>query len=461
MKNKHSTSTIRKNEIRISHLNIQSMNKIDQLKNYLASNKIDIMSLNETFLNQNKKITIPNYTLVRKDRFSGPGGGVALIIHNTIDFNLIQCKYDTESITVKIINLINSSEHLFLTTYYNPPDKKLNIDFLNHIFSLSRNSLLVGDLNSHHDYWYGEKRDANGNKIYKFISEKNLMVLNDDSPTYQSHRLKSSCSVIDLALTTSEFSTEVKKFQVSDKIHSDHSTLEISIHYNGPSIGALKSDKTEIKIKNTDFDKMRKLILHTISRTNLSPPTSPSEIELQSIKLSEIIKEAFLVSTTNKSIYINNNKPNFLPSNIISLIKEKRKLRRRLQKRHCPFIKKEFYILEKHIKFSIIKFKEEKWKNYWNSLNQMKISESKFWKEISSIDGEMSKSRKQPKLLEGDTLMTDPIAVSNVFAKHFENVFSNHEIQILLSTSTMKSLKSMITFSNTKALNSAILMNTI
>jgi exonuclease III len=66
-------------KIKIMHLNIQSVNhKIKELQHHIATNQIDVLSLNETWLKPHQKVRIPNYIVVRKDRPAQAGGGVLL-----------------------------------------------------------------------------------------------------------------------------------------------------------------------------------------------------------------------------------------------------------------------------------------------------------------------------------------------------------------------------------------------
>ena len=49
------TNNLYKSSLKIAHLNIHSVNnKIDELRHFIHSNNIDIMSLNETFLSEKK-----------------------------------------------------------------------------------------------------------------------------------------------------------------------------------------------------------------------------------------------------------------------------------------------------------------------------------------------------------------------------------------------------------------------
>ena len=68
----------------LAHLNIRSLpQKLDQLRLLMQDKIIDILSLNETFLDEHLKnddVHINGYVIYRKDRGSRHGGGVALYL---------------------------------------------------------------------------------------------------------------------------------------------------------------------------------------------------------------------------------------------------------------------------------------------------------------------------------------------------------------------------------------------
>ena len=76
---------------KIAFLNIASLPKhIDELRLNMQHQYLDILVLNETRLDEtisNSEISIDKYTLVRNDR-TRHGGGVAMYIRNSINFNL-------------------------------------------------------------------------------------------------------------------------------------------------------------------------------------------------------------------------------------------------------------------------------------------------------------------------------------------------------------------------------------
>ena len=70
------------------HVNIRGLKRnIEELVFTLEEKKIDIVSINKTFLRPKHKITIPGYKIIRKDRSTGRGGGVVLIVKYNISFD--------------------------------------------------------------------------------------------------------------------------------------------------------------------------------------------------------------------------------------------------------------------------------------------------------------------------------------------------------------------------------------
>ena len=121
------------NKIKIAHLNIQSLkNKLLELKNFILLQNIDIMCLNETFLVPSDKLEIPNYNVVRLDRPLRKGGGVCIIIHHSIEFNRINLDEinEEEIIIVEFLKITFVDEKLILASYYNAPNKSVNVSFL-------------------------------------------------------------------------------------------------------------------------------------------------------------------------------------------------------------------------------------------------------------------------------------------------------------------------------------------
>ena len=61
--------------------------KRKELELYLKENSIDIIALNETFLNKKYSFEIPGYDTIRNDRSIGRRGGVAFLVKHGLVIN--------------------------------------------------------------------------------------------------------------------------------------------------------------------------------------------------------------------------------------------------------------------------------------------------------------------------------------------------------------------------------------
>jgi len=162
-------------ELKICHINIRGLQgKFDEISNLLTHYKIDILTLNELFINNTKsKFDIPRFTFLRKDRHAGTGGGVGMFIRNELDFQRKQTfeNKEIESIFVEIYQ--KKSKPFTIGTIYRPPDssKYLSKDFdttlsnkLKDMENLNEEIIILGDLNV--DYL------KNDHKAIKYTFEK-------------------------------------------------------------------------------------------------------------------------------------------------------------------------------------------------------------------------------------------------------------------------------------------------
>ena len=136
-------------------LNIASLPKhIDELRLNMQHQYLDILVLNETRLDEtisNSEISIDKYTLVRNDR-TRHGGGVAMYIRNSINFNLRNDLHD-EALEFLCVEISKPKVKPFLiSTWYRPPNSckdlfdKLQV-ILDKIEFLGIENNIIGDLN--------------------------------------------------------------------------------------------------------------------------------------------------------------------------------------------------------------------------------------------------------------------------------------------------------------------------
>lgn len=115
---------------KIASINLASLYKhIDQLRIYMLPKTVDILAINETRLVssiQNGAVSIPGYTLERKDR-NRSGGGVALDIRDSINY---ECLNDLPEDNMELISIQVSKPRVkpfIVCTWYRPPGSTIDM----------------------------------------------------------------------------------------------------------------------------------------------------------------------------------------------------------------------------------------------------------------------------------------------------------------------------------------------
>ena len=221
--------------------------------------------------------------------------------------------------------------NLWIIKVYNSPNQDLNF---NEIFDRNlQNMLICGDFNSPHQELNCIYNSGNSEKLLEIIDDGNFKLLNNGSRTYQSNQHQSH-SMLDLHFCSLSVFKDFDNFQVLEVIGSDHSATLISLK--------LKT-QTEFDLQTkVNFQKFRKHANVNYKHSSLYPPNYPNKDNLNEINHN-------LIDLIHKSIeqsYVNNTINQSCPE-IISLIKQKKKIWRRLKSAKANT----FYRLSREINF--------------------------------------------------------------------------------------------------------------
>ena len=172
--------------LKIFHQNVNGLaRKFDMIDHLLkeTSGKIDILGISETHLNSDivqGEITVDGYTFIRKDRKTGPGGGVGCFIRNDLGW---QRRTDLENDGVEAIWLeifIKHARPLLVCNIYRPPITSKHLipefetifeDMISTGVYEDKETILLGDMNA--DYLQ-QSKDKN---IKRIISTNGLKQL--------------------------------------------------------------------------------------------------------------------------------------------------------------------------------------------------------------------------------------------------------------------------------------------
>jgi exonuclease III len=319
-------------DLKIIHWNCNSLgNKIEEFKHFLSVNKPDIVSLNETKINEfNANFlfnSINNYKFVHKHRPSNKngGGGVALLIHKNLKFNPLNM-FDNLNIEVLGIKIKFGKEDIMIISYYNPPDKMLSKELFTVIQDLKINYILLGDLNSKLTSIGCNKDNRNGIFLEEILNNNNCVIVNDKTHTYYPFHENYSCDILDLALCSSFLYKYIKEFVVlrESDMSSDHVPIMIILKTdNSFTSDDTRHQNTFYNYNKADWKKFK---------ANL-PSEIPEEIKSNVELLNNFVINQLQASAKISIPLKNPNKKSGLqlPAYILELIKYRKIFRKKFQ----------------------------------------------------------------------------------------------------------------------------------
>ena len=197
--------------------------KKEALKHRLHEQKIDVACLQETHLKNSHRFSIRGYQTFRKDRESGPKGGILILVKN----DLPAIELDVEPGDQAEIQCIKIKDKREITLFncYCPPGKQLNLDKM---AIPPERCIVLGDFNSHSPSWGYPDLDLRGEEIENWQIENRLLLLNhpDDQPTFYSRRWRSTTTP-DLGFSTDDIEKSTSRTVLDQLAGSDHRPILI------------------------------------------------------------------------------------------------------------------------------------------------------------------------------------------------------------------------------------------
>ncbi|UYV83610.1 hypothetical protein LAZ67_23001627, partial [Cordylochernes scorpioides] len=266
--------------------------KLEEIMEIAEKQKIQIIALQETKLNEKYNLKYKNYNILRKDR-NKEGGGLAFLIKNLyyedIAINIPNTS-DLEAQGIKVY--LNQNKTINIFNMYHPPNNKLIDDGTMAQF-LTDNTIIVGDLNAKHQLWGCSTPNPRGKILSNLFDDNAFMCLNDGNPTHHSYSYNTA-QALDISFSSPDIFHKCK-WQILKSIGSDHLPILIEI--------STKTKTSSIKEKFWNFKKANwNLYQQNTNEDFRKAPTRIKDLEQNWISFKNTIIKAAKVSIPRGNI---------------------------------------------------------------------------------------------------------------------------------------------------------------
>ncbi|UYV80029.1 hypothetical protein LAZ67_18001468 [Cordylochernes scorpioides] len=266
--------------------------KLEEIMEIAEKQKIQIIALQETKLNEKYNLKYKNYNILRKDR-NKEGGGLAFLIKNLyyedIAINIPNTS-DLEAQGIKVY--LNQNKTINIFNMYHPPNNKLIDDGTMAQF-LTNNTIIVGDLNAKHQLWGCSTPNPRGKILSNLFDDNAFMCLNDGNPTHHSYSYNTA-QALDISFSSPDIFHKCK-WQILKSIGSDHLPILIEI--------STKTKTSSIKEKFWNFKKANwNLYQQNTNEDFRKAPTRIKDLEQNWISFKNTIIKAAKVSIPRGNI---------------------------------------------------------------------------------------------------------------------------------------------------------------
>lgn len=360
---------------------VTTQSTITQLEHLIVSHNIDVIFLQETFLNTKHKFSLKNYQTYRNDRTNQHGGGVAIAIKSTVKHQLIP-HYNTTTIENISIEIKINGTPTVLTSAYSPRYAPNFITDINKMTPTNKKYILFGDLNARHTSWGCTTNNKAGKALFIHQNASNFVIHNTESPTHFPHS-GATPSNIDFLVTNATFHFNTP-YTLNGSLPSDHCPVVCTIGTDTVDT----NNTASFNFSQADWTKYKE----HFSRCNIqvSELNTTGDIDRALTNFIDCLNEA-----KRQAIPLHNTHKN---RNIVSyttslLIRQRNVIQRQWQRcpqnQHRLALKTQLNSLNKQIKHTIHTERNESWNR---TLRNVPKGSKQLWKITSKLKGTTPKS---------------------------------------------------------------------
>ena len=405
------------------HFNIRSLNKhFDELQRFLnlsTNQPPSIIGLSETWLNDKSHhpYSIVNYDFIFKNRQEKTGGGVALYVRNSYDYiiheSISLCTDYFESLFIELH--MPNRKNIIIGIIYRPPNSNSR-NFLDYLSELLDNDIFV-------------------NKDCFLLGDFNINLLNNDNVSLEFLETFMSASFLPLiskptrhvtnssTLIDNIFSNILphpKSYIILSDI-TDHFPVLTYFTFSHPP----KSIENQDLSRNISNENVLRLI-NSLQLVDWSDVLSSDDVDLSYDTFCKILNDNFDTFLVPRKSHSNDYKrcPRlpWISKALLRCINRKNNLYYRYKLEGNDHLKNK-YISYKN---TLTKLLRSAKRTYFSKrLESCKNDMKNTWKVIKEAMNSTNNKSTIDKIKSNDTLIDDPVSISNIFNSYFSQIGNN------------------------------------
>nr|XP_012234580.1 PREDICTED: RNA-directed DNA polymerase from mobile element jockey-like [Linepithema humile] len=360
------------NTIKIMSWNANGLlNHQQELQATLDINKIDVCLISETHFTKQSFIKFRGYKVYQTIH---PGnaarGGRAIIVKDNIYHNE-EVKIEAEDIQATVLNIKAKKYNIVVVSLYSPSKHNIKAERYFELFKNIGNRFIIGgDFNAKHTHWGSRLITTKGRELLKAINKYKCEVISTGKPTYWPTDADKISGLIDFYISKN-ISSNYMKIEDNLELSLDHSPIILTL-----SESIIQKPRNPVMVnKKTGWEGFRMTIEERIQLT--VPLQTEEQLDFEVEKFVNDIQQSAWENTPEIKRKL---KGNNYPKEILKLISEKRKARKKWHQTRAPQDKARLNKLTSQIKEEIKQLKNDTISEFLRGLTNDSSTEYSLWK---------------------------------------------------------------------------------
>lgn len=348
-----------------------------ELQAALEINKIDVCLISETHFTKQSYIKIRGYTVYHTIHPENTAkGGSAVIIKESIS-HYEELKFETEKIQATAINIKMKDYFITVASLYSPPKHAIKKDqYLEFFESLGHRFILGGDFNAKHMHWGSRLTTTKGKELLNAIKEYKCESLSTGKPTYWPTDPDKIPDLIDFFIIKN-ISCNFLQIEDWQDMSSDHSPIMLTLSENIIH----KTTNSVLVNSKTDWESFKLCLEEQIQLA--VPLQTPDQLDYE---VEKFVKDIQYSAWENTPEIKRKLKGNNYPREILELLAEKRRARRKWHQTRAPQDKTRLNNLTYKLRKEIKDLKNDSISTYLQGLTNDKTTEYSLWKSTKNLN---------------------------------------------------------------------------